>query len=264
MQQDSTSIFLIQRRTSTSSNPPSMDQFTFWARLANPFWRPSSRKVIENKDIVLRKDPSSLLQVHTHVSIPKNVPVLLFLSDSNNVPVFCHYMVLKQWVLVNVKIPANLSKASVCVSNAMDWISGHVDQFGGDPNQVFISGVGIGASFASCFALGNQNRVRGCIAVSGCFDFKDLEIRKISSPIEIAKQYKESLKDVSIPFMLVHGINDSKFGIKSAREFSSVIRKINGHVCMIEFPVSGHSFISAGNPRSHYVVWDCFNIRLME
>lgn len=56
---------------------------------------------------------------------------------------------------------------------ALDWVAVHIASVGGDAQQLFIGGHSAGGHYAALLALGAARlRVRGCLPISGVYDFR--------------------------------------------------------------------------------------------
>lgn len=55
---------------------------------------------------------------------------------------------------------------------ALQWVHGHLREFGGDERQLFVGGHSAGGHYASLLALGGERSlIAGCLPISGVFHF---------------------------------------------------------------------------------------------
>ena len=144
-------------------------------------------------------------------------------------------------------------------AKAARWVKDHIQQFGGDPDRVFIAGHSAGAHIAVMLALNNEylakeqlkpSDFRGTIGLAGPYDFLPLtserlkiifgpkDQRRKSQPIEFVTGHNQ-------PMLLLVGLKDGTVGTHNTYNLAAKIKERGGPVQVVEFPSYGHIDMAA-------------------
>ncbi|MEO9138549.1 MAG: alpha/beta hydrolase [Jatrophihabitans sp.] len=255
-------------RNAIARDPRPDDRAAPWSSLAMPFR-------MTNVDVVRhRRRPYAPggkrfeMDVFHHRDTPPDAPVLLQVhgggwmignKDQQGLPIMLH-MAARGWVCVAVNYP--LSPRSrwpghlVALKKAMRWIREHVDEYGGDPSFVAVTGGSAGGHLAAMLALtaGDTSfqpgfedvdtSVQACIPHYGVYDFtketgdafavgRHAMLRKYvmrsgaAYPDDYiaASPYYRITADAP-PFFVIHGTNDTLVPVIEARRFVDKLRQV--------------------------------------
>lgn len=160
------------------------------------------------------------------------------------------------------------------VRTALDWVRDHIEEYGGDPSYVVITGGSAGGHLAALAALTHPG-VAACVPFYGVYDMANLtEDRYAKSmrdwylgPRVFRKSPKEHLDDFvqasplahvgpeAPDFFVIHGTNDTLVNVNQARAFVQALREESGAtVTYSELPGTQHAFEVFGSIRSHHVI----------
>ena len=174
----------------------------------------------------------------------------------------------------------------VDVKRAIAWVKEHIEEYGGDPDFVCITGGSAGGHLSSLAALSANapefqpgfedadTSVRAGVPFYGVYDFLDWNgkggpagsIRHIEK--SVLKTSPKSDHDGwmkasplswagpdSPPMMLLHGTNDSLVPVDGARRLARALRaSSNQPVVYAELPKAQHAFDIYGSVRTLYAV----------
>lgn len=159
---------------------------------------------------------------------------------------------------------------------ALAWVREHIEDYGGDPSRILVTGGSAGGHLAAMVALtANDPRyqpgfeeadtsVSACVPVYGVYNLQELfgarkgaekawvdrmarwvmgkteseapELYREASPIE-------KIGDNAPPFFVIHGKNDNLVPISQARSFVAALRERAGaKVAYVELPGAPHAF----------------------
>lgn len=160
------------------------------------------------------------------------------------------------------------------VRTALDWVADHIEEYGGDPSYVVITGGSAGGHLAALAAL-THPAVSACVPFYGVYDMANLTNDRYAkgmrdwylAPRVLRKSPKEHLDDFvqasplahvgpdAPDFFVIHGTNDSLVHVNQARAFVQALReKSDATVTYSELPGAQHAFEVFGSIRSHHVV----------
>lgn len=144
-------------------------------------------------------------------------------------------------------------------AKAARWVKEHIQQFGGDPDRVFMAGHSAGAHIAVMLALNDEylakeqlkpSDFRGTIGLAGPYDFLPLKSERLkiifgpedqrrkSQPIEFVTGHNQ-------PILLLVGLKDGTVGTHNTYNLAAKIKENGGPVQVVEFPSYGHIDMAA-------------------
>jgi len=272
-------------------------------RLLWPFSSWKSDKVEVLKNIVYREvDNFKLkLDIRRPKSVGKNAPVLLQIhggawthgygsKNEQGVPLMVE-MAKRGWVSVSIDYrlcpKAIFPDHIVDCKSALVWVKEHIEEYGGNPDFIVVTGGSAGGHLSSLLALsanvtalqpGFENKdtsVQGCIPFYGIYDLMDSKKLQSSLALEnllhedIIKQTKQENEPLyqlmspithinkdAPPFLVIHGDKDSLTSLGEAQFFASMLDETS--INTVEFAeISGgqHAFDVFSSVRSDYVLF---------
>lgn len=272
-------------------------------RLLLPFSSWNSDKVELIKNIVYREvdDVKLKLDIRRPKNMGQNAPVLLQIhggawthgygsKNEQAVPLMVE-MAKRGWVSVSIDYrlcpKAVFPDHIVDCKSALVWIKEHIEEYGGNPDFIIVTGGSAGGHLSSLLALSanvaalqpgfedKDTSVQGCIPFYGVYDLMDSKKQQSSLALEIllhediikqSKQENEPLyqlmspirhinKDAP-PFLVIHGDKDSLTSLGHAQYFASMLDESSTNT--VEFAeISGaqHAFDAFSSVRSDYVLF---------
>lgn len=140
---------------------------------------------------------------------------------------------------------------------ALAWIYHHINQYGGDHNQIYISGQSAGAHLAATALMPSwhkgfgvpQECIKGLIALSGIYDFASLihsdqtdmkEILKLT--LEEAKRFSPfcHLPKNSLPTIIAYGSKEPYGYMREAKDYAKELTNAGCDVSLIVIPDANH------------------------
>ncbi|MGK2928419.1 MAG: alpha/beta hydrolase fold domain-containing protein [Acidimicrobiales bacterium] len=187
------------------------------------------------------------------------------------------YLVERGWVCVAVTY--RLSPRSgwpdhiVDVKRAIGWVKDHIADHGGDPDWVAITGGSAGGHLCSLAALTpndpqfqpefeeSDTSVQAAVPFYGVYDWTNrdetgradilefLEQRIVKDTLVNAREVFEQASSMThvgpdaVPFMFLHGTNDSLVPVTQARAMVDMVRKVSSNPAVyVEYPGAQHAF----------------------
>jgi arylformamidase len=153
---------------------------------------------------------------------------------------------------------------------AMRWVDAHIGEHGGDAGKLFIGGHSAGGHYAALLAVSERlsrergvdpERVRGCLPLSGVYDFGEgsgLSMR----PRFLGADPKADVEASPIrqiertpPFLVACGSNDFPHLVTQAAAFAAAMRAAGGYVEHLVMPGRTHftSSFSGGEAEGPWV-----------
>lgn len=144
-------------------------------------------------------------------------------------------------------------------TKAAKWVKEHIQEFGGDPNRVFLAGHSAGAHIAVMLSLNKEylakeqlkpSDFRGVIGLAGPYDFLPLKSARLkeifgpedqrwkSQPIEFVTGENPSM-------LLLVGLKDGTVWTHNTFNLAAKIKSKGGTVEVVEFPSYGHIDMAA-------------------
>ncbi|HEV7191588.1 MAG TPA: alpha/beta hydrolase [Jatrophihabitantaceae bacterium] len=239
-----------------------------------------------------------LLDVYHHRDQPSGLPVLLQVhgggwvigtKEQQGLPLMLQ-MAAHGWVSVAVNYPlsprAKWPEHLIALKRAMAWIRENIEEFGGDPSFVAVTGGSAGAHLAAMLALTSGDRslqpgfedvdtaVQACVPHYGVYDFTaesgtkfaKQRLNALLRPMVMgrAAQYPEAYRAASPlsrigddvpPFFVIHGRNDTLVPVPEARAFVDKLRAASPNpVAYAEVGGAQHAFDIFPSIRSAHVV----------
>lgn len=169
----------------------------------------------------------------------------------------------------------------VDVKRALAWVKTHIDEYGGDPEFIAITGGSAGGHLSSLAALTPNDprfqpgfedvdtRVQAAVPFYGVYDFTRFEDAMHPSMPELLEEMvmkqpqssnSQAYADASPvnhvaadapPFFVLHGTNDSLVPVEQARAFVTKLRDTSTQpVVYAELPFAQHAFDMLGSARA--------------
>ncbi len=139
---------------------------------------------------------------------------------------------------------------------AVRWVHDHIDQFGGDPNRIYLMGHSAGAHTVALLTLDpvyfknvglNQDAIRASIGMSGPYNFVPDQWNAAAfntTPGVISDPRIEPIHFAnghSKPILLMQGVHDEYIKPKDAQELAAAIQKHGGQAKVLLYPKLGHA-----------------------
>jgi acetyl esterase/lipase len=189
------------------------------------------------------------------------------------------------WVCVSISYrlaPKNLWPAHIVdVKKALAWVKEHIDEFGGDPSFVAVTGGSSGGHLASLAALtwddpsyqpgfeGADTQVQAAIPYYGVYDWSDevetggkiflphlqRTVMKVrwddeEEPFRKGSPLRRVRPDAP-PFFVTVGVNDTMVSPRQPRAFVPQLRAVSEQpVAYTELPDAQHGFDTFSSPRA--------------
>jgi acetyl esterase/lipase len=280
--------------------PTTVDLKTPWRKLINPF---DLRNPAVRVDRNLRYSDAGkrgLLDVYRPTGHdPVGAPVLIQVhgggwtlgsKDEQGIPLM-QRMAERGWVCVAINYrlaPRNAFPAQIVdVKRAIAWVKEHIEEYGGDPSYVVITGGSAGGHLTALAALtpndpayqpgfeGADTQVRAAVPFYGVYDFAGATgLRNATqmrdsylAPRIVQRSWAddpESFERASPilritpdapDFFVLHGARDSLVDVEQARLFVAALRETSkSSVAYAEFPGTQHAFDVFPSIRSEHVV----------
>ena len=280
--------------------PTTVDLETPWRKLLNPFSRHNPRVRVDKDLRYHDAGKRGLLDIYRPVDREVvGAPVLIQVhgggwtlgsKDDQGVPLM-QRMAERGWVCVAINyrlarrdpFPAQI----VDVKKAIAWVKEHIEDYGGDPSYVVITGGSAGGHLTALAALtpndpeyqpgfeSADTRVQAAVPFYGVYDFAGatgltnallMRDRYLAPKIvqrtwdddpEVFEHASPILRITSDApdFFVLHGDHDSLVAVEQARLFVAALRETSKHsVAYAEFPGTQHAFDVFPSIRSEHVV----------
>jgi acetyl esterase/lipase len=281
---------------------------TMWhfPRIAYPLARPvRSASVLRNLDyggdgryrhrldvIRRREDPPARAPVLLHVHGGAWV-----LGDKREQGFPLMYELARRgWVCVTINYRlsprATWPDQIVDCKRAVSWVRGHIEEYGGDPGFVAVTGGSAGGHLSALLALSagdpafqpgfelDDSSVAACVPMYGVYDmtcgrgepnrqrnryddgllrllerhvFKERIDDHLETFVEASPLYR--VRRDAPPFFVIHGANDTLVPVSTAREFVGRLRSVSSSpVVYAEMPLTQHAFDVLPSVRSSHAV----------
>lgn len=283
------------------AKPTPAELATPWRKLANPF-RMRSLEVVVEKDVAYAPEHGKrgLLDIYRPASgAVEGAPVLLQVhgggwtigtKDQQGIPLMQH-LAAKGWVCVAINYrlaPRDPFPAQIIdVKRAIAWIREHIEEYGGDPDYIAITGGSAGGHLTALAALTANDpayqpgfeEADTSVAVAvphyGVYDFagstglrKAEQMRDLFLAPRVVKQTWAEAPEVfesgtpllritkeAPDFFVLHGAHDTLVPVEQARLFVARLREVSGAtVVYAELPGAQHAFDVFPSVRSAHVV----------
>ena len=139
-----------------------------------------------------------------------------------------------------VRFPAFVEDGALAVA----WARAHIEQYGGDPDKLFVMGHSSGAHIAAMLNLderylaavgGDGSWLKGMIGIAGPYDFLPLEDADLQDmfgpPLRYpASQPIEFVDGSEPPMLLLHGLKDKTVLVRNTRNLAALVTARGGQV----------------------------------
>ena len=230
---------------------------------------------------------------------PDRCPVLLQLhgggwvignKEQQALPLMLH-LAARGWVCVTANYrlspKATWPDHLVDAKRALGWVKQHIEEYGGDPAFVVVTGGSAGGHLCSMVALtpndpayqpgfeGIDTTVQGCLSYYGVYDLTEESVgrkeakrrRWLLERMLIKRPYagnEDAYRNASPrfhttaqapPFFVIHGRNDTLVPVREARSFVERLRSVSrSPVAYAELPGAQHAFEVFPSIRTAHVV----------
>jgi acetyl esterase/lipase len=280
--------------------PTTVDLATPWRKLVNPLSRRNPRVRVERDIAYSDAGRRGLLDVYRPAGREVvGAPVLLQIhgggwrigsKDQQGIPLM-QRMAERGWVCVAVNyrlarrdpFPAQI----VDVKRAIAWVKEHIEEYGGDPSYLAVTGGSAGGHLAALAATtpndpayqpgfeGADTRVQVAVPFYGIYDFAGstglrnavLMRDRFLAPLVVWRTWEEEpevferaspilrITEDAPDFFVLHGARDSLVSVEQARLFVAALRETSKNsVAYAEFPGTQHAFDIFPSIRSEHVV----------
>ncbi len=280
--------------------PTTVDLATPWRKLLNPFGRRNPRVRVDHDVRYSDAGKRGLLDVYRPADRDVvGAPVLIQVhgggwtfgsKDQQGIPLM-QRMAERGWVCVAINYrlaPRDAFPAQIIdVKKAIAWVKEHIEEYGGDPSYVVVTGGSAGGHLAALAALtpndpeyqpgfeGADTRVQAAVPFYGVYDFAGatglsnallMRDRYLAPKIvqrtwdddpEVFEHGSPILRITSDApdFFVIHGDRDTLVAVEQARLFVAALRETSKNsVAYAEFPGTQHAFDVFPSIRSEHVV----------
>lgn len=137
---------------------------------------------------------------------------------------------------------------------AAKWVKDHIQDFGGDPNRVFLAGHSAGAHIAVMLSLNSEylekenlktTDFRGTLGLAGPYDFLPLKTDRLKAIFGPEDQHWKSQPTEYVtgknqPILLLVGIKDGTVWPRNTFNLAMKIKAKGGPVEVVKFSTYGH------------------------
>ena len=280
--------------------PTPADLATPWRRLVNPF-RMRRTGIVVEKDVPYAPEHGKrgLLDIYRPAEPARGAPVLLQVhgggwtigsKDQQGIPLMQH-LAAKGWICVAINYrlaPRDPFPAQIVdVKRAIAWIREHIEEYGGDPAYLAITGGSAGGHLTALAAVTPNDpdyqpgfedadtSVAVAVPHYGVYDFAgSTGLRKAElmrdtflAPRVVRRTWAEAPEvfEAGTPllritkeapdFFVLHGAHDTLVPVEQARLFVQRLREVSGStVVYAELPGAQHAFDVFPSIRSAHVV----------
>ena len=133
------------------------------------------------------------------------------------------------------------------VRRAVAWVYNNAASFGGDPNNLYLSGHSSGAHLAGVALVTDWQKdfglprdlVKGAVLMSGMYDLKPARLSKRSEYVKFTDEVEQALSTqrhlakLNTPLILAHGTLESPEFQRQTREFAAAVKAAGKPVQLI-------------------------------
>ena len=144
-------------------------------------------------------------------------------------------------------------------AQAVAWTRAHAQEWGADPEDLFVVGHSAGAHIAVLLALdeqylhqagGSTRWLRGAVGLSGPYDFlpfREAYLNELFGPPENfpRSQPINYVRADAPPLLLMHGLEDTRVQAGNTRRLTSAMQAVGGQVRALYFEGAGHTDLVA-------------------
>jgi arylformamidase len=124
------------------------------------------------------------------------------------------------------------------VRAAVAWVCKNASGFGGDPNQIYITGHSSGAHLTGCALVTDwqkdfglpANIIKGGLVISGMYDLKAVRLSKRSKYVNFTDEIEEALSSqrhldkLTAPIIVGYGSQETPEFQRQSREFAAAVK----------------------------------------
>jgi len=206
-------------------------------RLGSPERRAYGPTEIEKLDIYQTKRADAPVMVFTHGGAWRNgaakdfaFPAEMFVNAG------AHYVVLDFIQIADAG--GNLLPMAQQVRSAVAWVYKNAASFGGDPQQIYVSGHSSGAHLTGCLLVTDwqkefglpANIIKGGLCVSGMYDLKPVRLSKRSEYVKFTDEVEEKLSSqrhldkLNAPIIVAYGTQETPEFQRQNRDFAAAVK----------------------------------------
>jgi arylformamidase len=133
------------------------------------------------------------------------------------------------------------------VRAAVAWVYKNAARFGGDPNQLYITGHSSGAHLSGCALVTDwqkdfglpPNIIKGGLVISGMYDLKAVRLSKRSEYVKFTDEIEEALSSqrhldkLNAPIIVAYGSQETPEFQRQNREFAAAVKAAGKQVELI-------------------------------
>jgi arylformamidase len=133
------------------------------------------------------------------------------------------------------------------VRAAVAWVYKNAARFGGDPNQIYITGHSSGAHLSGCALVTDwqtdfglpANIIKGGLVISGMYDLKAVRLSKRSEYVQFTDEIEEALSSqrhldkLNAPIVVAYGSHETPEFQRQNREFAAAVKAVGKPVELI-------------------------------
>jgi arylformamidase len=133
------------------------------------------------------------------------------------------------------------------VRAAVVWVYKNAARFGGDPNQIYITGHSSGAHLSGCALVTDwqkdfglpANIIKGGLVISGMYDLKPVRLSKRSEYVNFTDEIEEALSSqrhldkLNAPIIVGYGSQETPEFQRQSREFAAAVKAVGKPVELI-------------------------------
>jgi acetyl esterase/lipase len=137
-------------------------------------------------------------------------------------------------------------------ARAVAWVREHIDDFGGDPDSIYLIGHSSGAYIATMLNLNESfmdtTGVRGTVGIAGPYDFLPLgsdDLRNIFSTADTLSDTQpiSHVDGDEPPMLLITGRSDLVVDPGNSRRLAASVREKGGEVDVRQYHMVGHRLV---------------------
>jgi arylformamidase len=133
------------------------------------------------------------------------------------------------------------------VRASVAWVYKNAARFGGDPNQIYITGHSSGAHLTGCALVTDwqkdfglpANIIKGGLVISGMYDLKAVRLSKRSKYVNFTDEIEEALSSqrhldkLNAPIVVAYGSQETPEFQRQSREFAAAVKAVGKPVELI-------------------------------
>jgi len=218
-------------------------------------------------DVAYGSEPIQKLDIYAP-NQEKNIPVLLdihgggWIYGSKNPRSIPAEAIMSQrviWVTIDYGLFPKYRMEEIIshIRSAVAWIYKNINQYGGNPNQLYISGQSSGAHLAATTLMEGWHNdfdvpegvIKGLIALSGVYDLEGLVYASKNEIQEMLRLTLEEARCVSpfyhlpkkvIPVIIAYGDKEPLAYVREAEDYTKALEAVGCNVTLIKVRNANH------------------------